>query len=146
MAPLESPSPNKNYQLVSKATGFALGVRWEEGDSWDLPDGRLVVPSRTGDIWAIKAADIGYLIFLRCAPNQVLDSNAARQAYILTRNKGNYQKWRIFSDGEGYWQLVNVATGLALDGTDQYIYTLEPNDGAYQRWLFAETSRVSGQP
>jgi hypothetical protein len=42
----------------------------------------------------------------------------------------------MFPDGTGYSELVSVATGFALDGTDRDIHSMRPNDGAYQRWGF----------
>jgi hypothetical protein len=63
-----------------------------------------------------------------------LDSSPERQAYIHRPNEGAYQKWRLNPDGEGFFQLVSVATGFALDRTDRDIYTTQPNDdGSFQR-------------
>lgn len=64
-----------------------------------------------------------------------LDSNAERQVYAFPPNDGAYQKWKLIPDSDArYWQLINVATGFALDGTLEDVYTHQPNNGAYQRW------------
>jgi hypothetical protein len=144
MAP-EEPTPGGSYRIQSKATGFQLIVTGHDAPGWD--EGRPHVElnrDRDGGLWEVTSADVG----LRFGTNGtfpwggagthlgVLDSNAERQVYILPPNDGSYQKWRPIPDGEGYWQLVNVATGFALDASEEDVYTMEPNDGAHQRWGF----------
>jgi hypothetical protein len=140
------PTPGQYYQIASKATGRRLSMA-RRGDS---AAGTLhVVPHDRGLLWLVERADIG----LRFSPRPWtvtsvggtsvhwesplrLDSNFERQVYFEPANQGDFQKWRPIPDGEGYWRLVNVATGFALDGTDRDIYTRSPNDGAFQRRAF----------
>jgi hypothetical protein len=154
--PPQDPTPGNRYRIQSKATGYQLGVPGPDGHG--VYDGTPhIIPKFGGQgaIWEVGSADIGYRFKTNAPfPRQdpfaatdgtstvirldigMLDSNAERQVYAHKPNDGNYQKWRLFRNGEGYWQLINVATGLALDGTDQDIFTMRPNDGAYQRWAF----------
>jgi hypothetical protein len=132
MPPQELPHLGVDYRIISKATRYELMVPpfVPEIDVRPKPEG-------LGTPWLLLPADIGYRIDSWAGdPPSRLDSNAERQVYIHAPNEGSYQKWRLLPDGEGYWQLINVATGFALDGTSQDIYTTRPNDGAYQRWAF----------
>ena len=149
----DDPTPGKTYLIASKATGRQL--------DWPGPDDSAgpfqLVPHDIGFAWLVESADVGLRFVVR--PESAtsvggtsvewhkyrLDSNFERQVYIEPANDGAYQKWRKFSDGEGYWQLINVATGYALDGTDSDIYTHEPNDGAFQRWAFHLAGPGDGQ-
>lgn len=140
------PTPGKYYQIASKATGRRLAMA-SPGDS--AAGTSHVVPHDHGLLWLVESADVCLRFVPR--PDSVtsvggtsvhwdnplrLDSNFDRQVYFHSANDGAYQKWRPIPDGEGYWQLVNVATSFALDGTDSDIYTMRPNDGAFQRWAF----------
>lgn len=99
-------------------------------------DRNHVEAAREGDgtRWLLEPDRLGYRIRAEEEYPLLLDSNHERQVYVLPPNNGSYQKWKLHADGEGFWQVVNVATGLALDGTPEDIYTMAPNDGAYQRW------------
>ncbi|HEX8645344.1 MAG TPA: RICIN domain-containing protein [Thermoleophilaceae bacterium] len=144
----QPPEIGREYRIQSKATGRELATPNRGGPGF-WTDAPHVVPAGEGEgvLWEVEDADIGYR-FKTGGPFRWedmeggqnlggrLDSNADRQVYAHSANEGAYQKWRLFPDGEGYWQLVNVATGLALDGTPEDIYTMAPNDGAYQRWRF----------
>jgi hypothetical protein len=140
----DDPTPGHRYYIESKATGKRLGLTAEgvHGGipaAFGLSEHELhVVPTGDGGTvyWTVEGADIGLRFNTEWDPNYRLDSNAERQVYFHPANDGAYQKWRPIPDGEGYWQLINVATGLALDGNPEDIYTMDPNDGAYQRWGF----------
>jgi serine/threonine-protein kinase len=125
------PPLGEIYRIRSKATGHELSPTLGS-DNHVRPVG-----PNWGAYWKLEAVDIGYR--LDCA-EEILDSNAERQVYTLPWNGGSYQKWRIVEAGEGYWSLINLATGLALDGTSEDIYTMRPNDGDYQRWRFMTSS------
>jgi hypothetical protein len=142
---MDMPALGRFYVLQNKATGFflsgnvAIGLApahtvWATGDS---------NPRR----WQfMESADEGFFNLLadgltavdRHGPGSyVLDSNEERQVYLMFRNFGSYQKWRMIDGGEGYWCLHNLATGFALDSNlDMDVYTQRPNDGAFQRWKF----------
>jgi hypothetical protein len=140
----EDPTPGRRYRLVSKATGHELAICHIVTD--DLASFHVVpITGGRGRIWEVESADIGVRLTTReafdgelAALNGVarLDSNLERQVYAHVPNLGAFQKWRPLPDGEGFWQLINVATGFALDGSDQDIFTLRPNDGSFQRWGF----------
>lgn len=147
---LQNPTPGNTYVIQSKATGFQLGVAGRDEPHENKRDPHVMV-KRPGEgaVWEVEAVDLGVRLktggpFAWADEHAggsiphvgALDSNAERQVYVHQPNDGAYQKWRLLPDGEGYWQLVNVATGFALDGNQEDVYTMQPNDGAYQRWGF----------
>ncbi len=144
----ELPAIGQLYRIQSKATGYELKPTDRGGPGfWTDAPHIMPVPDGQGAVWEVEAADIGYRFKtggpfkwedLEAGTNLGgrLDSNAERQVYAFNPNEGAYQKWRLFEDGEGYWEVVNVATGFALDGTSEDVYTMARNDGAYQRWRF----------
>jgi hypothetical protein len=137
----ENPSPGGRYRLVSKATGRELIVNANLGDD----EMKHVVPTHEGGgvQWQVEGADNSIRLHTRFEwttrpgdQDAALDSNPDRQVYIHRPNTGAFQKWRLNPDGEGFFQLVNMATGFALDGSAEDIFTMRPNDGAFQRWGF----------
>jgi ricin-type beta-trefoil lectin protein len=76
------------------------------------------------------------------ATGHCLDSNWAGQAYALTCNGGNYQKWTVVdrSDNRGvYTYIVDFETGKCLDSNSSgSLYTLSCNGGNYQCWDMSE--------
>jgi len=63
-----------------------------------------------------------------------IDSDDDGNAYLLSKNDGNHQKWELIPDN-GYYQLKNIATDLYLDSNHEgSIYTHPANGGNFQKW------------
>jgi serine/threonine-protein kinase len=79
--------------------------------------------------WVLTHVGNGEHNIRNVATGRYLDSNHNGDVYTLPHNGGSYQKWWLQETN-----VINVATGLALDCNGDRIYTLTRNGGNYQNW------------
>jgi hypothetical protein len=148
------PTNGGRFLIQSKATGKQLALPINPGGDIFHPGGGGVftevhiVPDDRGAVWQIEFVE-GY-DYYRFTTESVfpwstgdpdsgfgrLDSNRERQVYAHPPNDGGFQLWRPTPLADGYFLLVNRATGFALDGNNEDIYTHDVNDGNFQHWGF----------
>ena len=128
----EIPAVGRPYVLRNKETGH---------DLYHRRDTFVGIEHGTGGPdfwWNLDKVQFGYRLRSWKGDLLVLDSNDERQVYSIAPNSGTNQMWNIYPEDDGYYVLLNVATGLALDSNYSDVYTQQPNDGAYQRWQFID--------
>src|SRR5262249_61051304 len=89
-------------------------------------------PSGVCDTFSLREDATGFYLDGRGSPHfmKVNDGDGS-----------NYQRWRLFPSGDGYYFLQNKATGLFLDSNaDNAVYQLPYNGGSYQQWRLTGTT------
>jgi hypothetical protein len=146
----EAPRDHGTYLIQSKATGKQLALPTHDMDG--VFDEQHIIPRDRGAVWEVEFfLAKGFLNCYRFTtpgpfpwfdlenPNSNLgrlDSNHQRQVYAHQRNDDDFQVWQPTPMADGYFVLVNLATGFALDGNSGDIYTHDINSGNFQRWGF----------
>ena len=146
----EEPKNGGTYLIQNKASGKQLG----------LPDSSIVgifkeqyiVPRDEGAVWEIEFVSVKdhlYCVRFKTVgpfpwsnsedPDSdfgSLGSDPDRHVYARRPSDGELEIWRPEPKSDGYFALVNRATGLALDGTNREIHTTNPNSSDFQQWAF----------
>jgi hypothetical protein len=146
----DAPRNGGTYLIQNKATGKQLAL--PNSSIFGVFKEQHIVPHDRGAVWElefVKVADSLHCYRFRTTgpfpwsdledPDSDfgrLGSDAERRVYAHRLNDGEFQIWQLEPLTEGYFLLVNRATGLALDETNGDIYTNSPNFGDFQYWGF----------
>jgi hypothetical protein len=146
----DAPKNGGIYLIQNKVTGKQLGL---PGSSvGGVFKQHHIIPRDQGAVWELEVVSVAG--FAHCYRFKTtgpfpwfdykdpdsdfgrLESNRECQVFAHQLNDGEFQIWQPEPIADGYFTLINHATGLALNGTKNEICTTDPNFLDTQHWAF----------
>lgn len=146
----DAPRNGGIYLIQNKATGKQLGLPCSSVGG--VFKQQHIVPRDQGAVWELEVVSIAGSAhcyrFKTTGPFPWsdykdpdsdfarLESNRECQVFAHELNDDKFQIWQPEPIADGYFALINHATGLALHGTKSDICTTDPNFLDSQHWAF----------